>query len=768
MEESIFERARAAITRSFIEREFGAPGAHWNGDRYLTLNPTRDDKTIKSFSVKSDGTWYEFADGSHGDVFDLIAARDGTDATQEALKVLGMSGARPAPAGRKRKAAPKAPEPIRPDWKPIPAGISPEFSVPPDDLTLYYDMEGRPMFYVVRYDTPDGKEIFPIYFTGSGFEKGLPPNLDYRPLAQILKNGKTVVVVEGEKKRREAQERFPGYNFTCWHGGARVAGKVALEPLRGCDVILWPDNDQVGTDAMNNIALRLCGVAERIRIVNIPYGVSKGWDIANAMQEGRDIEFFLQTAREFKPSPEELATELWQELKPRPFTDLGNAERFVDRWHDDMRYNVDKMKWVFWDKRVWNDEDQSLISNKIKKTIRGIADLDRKGSRVWAHKCESASRIASMLSLASREPGIPVHEYGFDPDPFAFNCPNGIVNLKTGELSPHSKEALCSKIGSVEYKNEPHPVFDKFLEDITVGRKDYIEFLQRWFGYSLTADVSAQSFAIFYGNGANGKSTLVELMTRIAGAYAKTAAPDTFIQKIAGSGIPNDIAALRGARLVLASETEANARLAESKIKAMTGGDTVVARFMRAEFFEFQPTWKIVISTNHRPKVSGADYGIWRRIILVPFNFIASGPKLDPQMPAKLWAERVGIFSWMVEGAVKWYQSGMGRVGLGISDELIHETQDYREDEDIIGRFISDACYTEATHPLKLAARNIQVQASELFRYFINWAADGGESYAAKMTQTAFGRAMRERGFDGVRDKDGHKKYIGIQIRRDQ
>jgi P4 family phage/plasmid primase-like protien len=755
-----FEKARSMVDRGYVEANFHTPGAYWQGRDYVTLNPTRNDHSLGSFRIRDDGVWYENVDGTHGDVFDLLEARDGIPALQAAQDLIGNR-----PVGYRAPPPPSPSSQPEADWKPIPPGALPTFRDQPSNITIYPSPENEDMFMVIRHDRPDGKkEIMPAFWDGSRFVKGLPPSLKgekgYRPLARFLPDA-TVIVVEGEKKCAMAIAHLKGqYSVTCWHGGAGAAGIVRLDTLYGKDVILWPDNDDPGREAMEKIAMGLKGRAQ-VRMVQVPNGMPKAWDIGDAIQEGRSVEVLLESSVPFEYGPlDEMEQEIPLDLPNRPYTDMGNGERFIDRHGNRLRFSIEKNAWLVWNRKSWTDTDPSMITPMVKETIRSLPEPGNGESLEWARKCESSGSVNAMLTMASREPGIPVHEDEFDPDPFLFNCDNGIVDLRTGMLISHDRMALCSKVSPVAYnKDAGCPRFMDFLEDITQGRMDIVDFLQRWFGYSMTSDVSAQTFSIFYGNGANGKSTLVELVARIMGGYGKAAPPDVFIQK-QQSGIPNDVAALRGARMVLTTETEANARLAESKMKSLTGGDKVSARYMRGEYFEFLPSWKVIISTNHRPRISGADYGIWRRIVLVPFDFVASGDKLDPQLPRKLWAEREGILKWMVDGARKWVDDGMGRAGLKVGKTLLDETQEYRTDEDVIGRFILEGCWKRGEGEIDITAHKIG--SSDLLHCFARWCEREGEQYAAKMTQTAFGRAMRERGFEKVSMNGGRNGYRGI------
>lgn len=765
---NLFEQARSMLSRQMIQEALQAPGAYWKGDEYITLNPMRNDQNIGSFSINlKTGKFFDFADGTAGDFFDLVAAIRGVRPEDIARSIAGVDNVdvsiRETPDAKVGKPdAMIVPTELCPrDWMPIINGERPPFSLEPTCLTLYSDTAtGEGKFYVARWDVGSkGKEIKPIYKSTTGeWVQGLPPSMkgNPRPLLPI-DPGKKVVVLEGEKKWHIASSEYEGYSFTAWHGGAQQ--DVDTSPLRGCDVVFWPDADDVGKAAMLKLAKQIQGIATKVSIVNVPANVEKGWDIADAIREGRDIKILIESATPFAVSEDIDPT---GETHGRPYTDLGNAERFIDLFGEQVRFNSDKGTWFVWNKRVWDDRDQSIVSSMYKAVIKNIFDEGSAIARVAANRLQSAARIDAMLRLASRERGVAIREEELDPDPYTLNCQNGVVDLRTGELLPHNPKALHSKITAIEYKKDAKaPRFFSFLNEVFSGNTEIINMIQRWFGYSATGDMSAQVFMIFYGSGANGKSTLVELVSRVLGDYSKPAPPDTFIQKIGGSGIPNDIAALRGARLVTTTETETNAKLAESRVKSMTGGDRVSARYMRGEFFEFWPSWKIVISTNHRPRIQGSDYGIWRRIALVPFDFVAAGDKLDPNLAKTLWEEREGVLNWIVEGAVKWYQDGAGRNGLMIPGTVTVNTQEYREDEDLITRFITQGCLKRGDDNW-LKQKTKRITSKELYQAFVRWAEGEGEKYASQMQHTSFSRALSDRGYKSVRGTHGTRYYEGL------
>jgi len=779
----IFERAKSMVTKGYVESNFGHPKGWWEGDNYKTVSPLRNDHSPGSFSIRSDGVFHDFVTGESGDVITLLSRMHDITPKQAAAMLAGdhldaiqPSGQYSAPAQKQEESdeEEESDEPIQISWLPIPEGKKPEFNSQPDCLSLFR-VDGRGAFYVVRYNKGpnDKKLIYPVYWTGSRFVKGLPEDLKKkRPLLDFIE-GKVVVIVEGELKCQQAAKAFPDYAWTTWHGGAGAVKKVDYSNLSGCDVIIWPDLDEPGMEAADYLCNRLAPLASTLRRLVPPLGKDKGWDVGNAITEGMDVYGMLEESVIIDSNFSRIDQATLVEPRigaDRAYTDLGNAEKFVDMWGHVLRYNIDKNKWMVWHEGRWKDNDQTIITPMLKRTVRSIA-LSGKGNEAvfWSKKSESSKGISAMLSLAKGEPGIPVREIDLDTDPFYMNCLNGVIDLRNGKLMEAKPEWLCYKSAPTKYDPKAEcPRFMRFLEETFDDDPGTINFLQRWIGYSLTADVAAQTFAVFYGIGANGKSTLVETIQRIVGDYAKTAPPDTFIQKQAG-GIPNDIAALRGARMVLTTETEANAKLAEAKVKSMTGGDRVSARYMRGEFFEFTPTWKITISTNHKPRISGGDYGIWRRVILVPFKNVVPIPKQDPLLPNKLMEEASGILNWCVKGAMAWYTSGGGRMGLQVPESILSETQEYREDEDVVNRFLLSACYSHAEIQKMLNNKDLirdGDNVSRVFFSFRNWCEKEGENGYAKMTQNMFGRAMSERGH--VSEKLVSGRYYPGVVPRDE
>lgn len=314
----------------------------------------------------------------------------------------------------------------------------------------------------------------------------------------------------------------------------------------------------------------------------------------------------------------------------------------------------------------------------------------------WSTRCEfkavQDAAIGLLRKLLTVSPDV------MDRDPWALNCLNGTIDLRTGALRLHNPSDYITRLAPVEYRAEaPAAKFEGFVEAIMNADAPRVRFLKRWFGYCATGDVREQKLVCHIGAGANGKGTLLNAIQDVLGDYVGTAAPGLLTSSGGNERHPTEIADLFGKRLVTAHETDDSAVLREGFVKQATGGDKLKARFMRADFFEFAPTHKLQLLTNHRPAIRGQDYGIWRRILLVPYATrfgstadIESGRAdalRDDGLGEALRAEREGIFRWIVEGAVAWYEGG-----LQPPDSVIGASQDYQREQDRTSQFLDECC----------------------------------------------------------------------------
>lgn len=438
-------------------------------------------------------------------------------------------------------------------------------------------------------------------------------------------------------------------------------------------------------------------------------------------------------------------------------TDMGNADRMAHRHGGCIRYCFIWGKWLAWDGGRWHEDNTGKVRQYAKETVRAISDeanacvdaAARAALLKHARASQSASRLRAMLELMQDQ--VPVEPSQLDVDAWLLNCRNGIVDLRTGNLLPHEPERFLTKMVNAEYQSDAiATVWKAFLGDIFGNNGDVIEFIQRAVGYALTASVDEQVFFVLYGTGANGKSTFTNTLQSVLGDYAMAGAPTLLIEPRGAERHPTELADLMGKRFVVYQESGSGSRLAETQVKQLTGSDPIKARYMRQDFFTFDPTHKIFLATNHRPDIRGTDHAIWRRIRLIPFEVTIPERKRDPDLPRKLRAEADGILAWAVEGCRAWQDRG-----LNPPEPVLVATNEYRSEQDILAAFIEECCFL---------GNGGTVGATDLYCVYKKWSESRGEH---PRSQRRFGLALRERGLE--HDKDPEKRtviYKGIALRQ--
>ena len=474
--------------------------------------------------------------------------------------------------------------------------------------------------------------------------------------------------------------------------------------------------------------------------------------------ERSDDKEYLIIARKVTDGRQPEITEITDHTPPPDdthCTDMGNAARLAARHGQDIRYCHAWGKWLVWDGRRWLVDEIGEVMRRAKDSVRSIyaeaasaVDDDRRSKLAkWAAASESEARIRSMVTLTQSEPGITIKPDHMDNDPWALNVLNGTLNLHTGELNPHRREDGITKLCRVEYDaTATCPTFESFLKRIMDDKEKLIAFMRRMAGYCLTGDTREKAMFIFFGSGDNGKTTLTEAYAALMGDYAMRTPAETLLSKRVGS-IPNDLARLKGARFVWTSETADGNRLAESTIKDITGRDTVSARFLHAEWFDFKPEFKLVLATNHRPVIRGTDPAIWKRIKLIPFEVSIPGHEQDKELPTKLLRELPGILSWAVRGCLLWQQEG-----LGIPEEVEQATAEYKADMDTIATFIEECCVTSS---------EAWALTADLYKTYTEWCGQSGEK---ALTQIHLGEQLGERGFIKKRGAGNKQRWRGLGI----
>jgi putative DNA primase/helicase len=428
----------------------------------------------------------------------------------------------------------------------------------------------------------------------------------------------------------------------------------------------------------------LCPVNDDFSLSEATKTATRGWQDGLAHPRGAPPR---TTTHHHEPEPE---AEQPPEPTPERLTDLGNARRLVRMFGKDLRF-TSTHGWFVWDGTRWAKDDLNVAQLRAKAAVESLWEEiayappdERKALVRHASGSQSNRGIQACLALAASEPETAIRFKEFDQHAGLINCPNGILELKTGILHPHGRDFLITRLTGAEYDAAAAcPSWTTFLEQILPDPATRA-FVQKYAGYSLSGSKTAQCFAFLYGTGANGKSTFLDTLCNVFGDYAISTPFDTFLARQAGQAT-NDLARLAGARLVRASEPDEGVTFSESTIKTATGGEPISARFLHREFFDFTPEFALWLSGNHQPRVKGTDHGIWRRIRLVPFTVRIDKP--DETLKDRLMAESKGILAWAVAG----YQAYL-RDGMAPPEAIKTATAQYRQDQDTLGQFLEDRC----------------------------------------------------------------------------
>ena len=440
----------------------------------------------------------------------------------------------------------------------------------------------------------------------------------------------------------------------------------------------------------------------------------------------------------------------------RQYTDTSNAERLLEKYGKDIRYCPEWNQWLCWDGKRWRKGKAVEMHARAKQIVRDMygeacraeSEWEREELEKHAFKCEGLHRRKAMVEALSWEQPVWISPEELDRDIWLLNCGNGTVDLRTGELRPHDRNDYITKIASADYVRDADcPRWKRFLSEVMGGNESLVSFLQRAGGCALTGSTKEQKLFVLHGSGANGKSTFLSTLLNLLGEYGVGARSETFMHR-PGRDMSNDIARLMGSRLVATSEAEKGSRLSENLVKQMTGNDRLTARFLYGEYFDFVPTFKIFMATNHRPTVEGTDDAMWRRIKLIPFEVTIPDGRQDQDLLESLEEEYSGILNWLVEGCLAWQ-----REGLGAPEAVKKATKAYRNEMDVVGRFVADRCETGS---------GLETKSRELFTAFNAWCAQKHER-AGSERLLAF--RLRDLGYEKKRRKDAHY-WLGIGLRK--
>ncbi|MBU6956000.1 phage/plasmid primase, P4 family, partial [Hahella sp. HN01] len=674
--------------------------------------------------------WTDRAEGVGGDIYAMIAGYYHVDACADfsrvldlAVELLGRSRTQPT---RKRSKSPPMDDlgPATAKWD-------------------YLDAAGKLLGVVYRYDPPGRRKEFRPW--DAKRRKMTPP--EPRPLYNQpgIAQSEQVVLVEGEKCAQALIDA--GICATTAMNGAKApVDKTDWRPLTGKHVIIWPDRDAPGwayADQASQAILRAGGIS--VAILTPPEDKPEGWDAADALEEGFDAAGLISAGPRMpielhcdEVDSETLLSDVdWA-------TEDGLATAFTRRYGEDWRYCSLWGKWLVWSGMRWNSDQVLFVQHLVRGVCRAAsqkADNDKRKGRL-----ASAAAIAAVEKIARSDPLHASTPEEWDADIWALNTPGGVVELRTGRIRSHRREDRMTKSTTATPKGEC-PTWRSFLADVTGQDADLQAYLQRVVGYCLSGATSAHALFFLYGTGANGKSVFVNVVGAILGDYAANAPMDTFMEA-RGDRHPTDLAGLRGARFVSAIETEQGRRWNESKVKAITGGDKVSARFMRQDFFEYVPQFKLLIAGNHKPAIRNVDEAMKRRLHLIPFTVTVPPEKRDGGLTDKLLAEREGILAWAVEGCLEWQ-----RMGLNPPACVSAATEEYFEAEDALGQWIDERCERSA---------EAKAASSELYADWREWAERAGE-YVGSIKR--FSEILITRNFSQSRLHGGTRAFKGLRLR---
>jgi putative DNA primase/helicase len=446
------------------------------------------------------------------------------------------------------------------------------------------------------------------------------------------------------------------------------------------------------------------------------------------------------------------------EKKFYSYDDTGNAHRFTDAYGEVVRYSYIRKNWYYYTDKIWVVDQEGKIKTLVDEALvkmkkepvfvsEEMAEEEAKKNLIKHIKYSRGSNGKTNM-LKESQHLLPISPETFDKDKHLLNVQNGYLDLKTGTLHNHDKNKFFTKISSIEYTDKIDcPMWIDFLNQIFNADTELIKYLQRAIGYSLSGSTEEQMMFILYGNGRNGKSVFLDIITEMMGNYTTNIQPQTIMVKQQSSSANSDIARLQGARLVTTTEPNDGMRFDEGLVKQLTGGDKVTARFLYGDEFDFHPEFKLWMATNHKPIIRGTDDGIWRRMAIVPFTVQIPEKQVDKQLKYKLRREMKAILNWAVEGYQEWK-----KIGLNEPQCIKEQRNEYRTEMDVVELFIDECCHRKEKEKEK---------AKSLYQVYREWARDNGQYL---MSSTKFGKEMGNK-FIKIRSNGSY--YRGLCLKEE-
>ena len=613
------------------------------------------------------------------------------------------------------------------------------------------------------------------------------------------------LVFEGEKKRAAVESVTDAYACVSVLGGTNGVRKMDVSALRGRAVILWPDADAPGRAMMSELGRRLSGIAASIAYIDTA-GLPDGYDGGDLVETGADaavVEAWIAKRLTDDP-PEAPAQTDADQKKPKltavprasvaepvvpprdpertrgaqlsqakntvvalrkadPEPDLGIppeysddqlADEFARRFMSQYCFVAEwGSRWLEWSGSRWQIDKSLMVRYAIRVDVCRKAamdaanriDLGAKGPKI-ANLLGSARTVGSVDILARCDRRLAATPDRFDADEWTINTPAGLLDLRTGITRAAVPGDYCTKVTAASPRGEC-PEWHKFIVKACGGDMELVAFLQRWAGYCMTGSVREEKFIFFHGEGGSGKGTFLGAVQHTLGDYAITTPMETFTKKKMDGGVPADLADLNAARMVVSQETEEGKSWNEQRLKACTGSDMIKARFMRENYFEFKPTFKLTFAGNHKPQLDNVDVAIKRRLFMIPFDQVVPVEQQDHGLKERLILEADGIMQWMLDGCLEWQ-----RIGLSPPERVRVATGEYFEDQDLMSTFLASCCDTTDS--------TARTPLSTLYAKYLSWCRTVGEDprNRRRFVEAMEQKGIRKSGRGSIRTDDGRRQ----------
>ncbi|WP_144722261.1 phage/plasmid primase, P4 family [Cellulosimicrobium sp. TH-20] len=548
-----------------------------------------------------------------------------------------------------------------------------------------------------------------------------------------------------------------GYDAIGVRGAGLASNPAAVDEVVAMigarEAVIAGDGDPSGQRFSATFARVLAERGVRVKVLPVPEGLDlTDWRAKAGSGFDREVIRAVLAAEPVEAKGAALLA--WDESR-YSLSDLGGARflrDYVESIGSGVRF-VAELGFFLLDGGVWKKDERQAVrthAQAVADLVKGLAAeaasdpeaavpgsyAKARAGRFLAYSkhAQTSRGLDAMLRELQAVQGVPASPHDFDKHADRLAVRNGVVNLRTGELGPHDPSLLLTRRIDLPYSPTARaPRWEQFLREVFPAHADLPEYVRRLVGYGITGLTSEQCFAVLYGKGANGKSVFTDTLTEVFRDITVTTPFSTFEDRPSG-GIPNDLAALNGARVVMASEGEAGRPMAEAVLKRVTGRDLIAARFMRKEFFEFRPTFLLMLATNFKPSFRGQDEGLWRRVKLIPWERFFAPHERDHRLGDALLDEAPGILTWAVQGAVQWFAGGLQDPPV-----ISNGTKEYRETSDVLADFVPGRWVS--------TDEDVRVKATEVFQDFREWADEGNYVDLQRWSARAFYSALEERGF---------------------